>query len=264
MAMEDATTDDLADDIGPGLGIIASTPGRLVRAASWRPGEAPAAQPMSRTRHSLMALPPFPDDHDALPAAGDADGGPDADRPSKTRRKKAMLALQSLGERLVALPESRLKAVPLDDDLRDAIDMARGIRSHEGRRRQLQYVGRLMRSADAAAIEAALAGDDAAHARQVAAHHAAEQWRDGLIAGSRQPAEFIARFPLSGSADTTADAAAGTTADPAAALASLASLASLVEAARGAARSASSNPRPARALYRALLHWLTTSEDPDR
>ena len=221
-----------------------------------------------------MATGKLPDDiHDAADPGG---AGEDFDegRPSKTRRKKEMHALQALGERLVALPEARLKTVPLDEDLRNAIDMARGIRSHEGRRRQLQYVGRLMRSADAAAIEASLAGDDAAHARQVAAHHAAEQWRDGLIDGSRKLGDFIARFPLPALAAEPVDSD-----DDEAAHAprkgegegkgrktqeTAATLTGLVEAARDAARGDGANPRHARALYRALHQWLLTYESAER
>lgn len=176
----------------------------------------------------------------------------DDDRPSKTRRKKDMLKLQVLGERLVSLPASRLKAVPLEERLREAIDHAREIRSHEGRRRQLQFIGRLMRSADAAAIEASLAGDDATHARQVAAHHAAEQWRDGLINGSRRLETFVTQFPLPGVHDSGPDGAtAARKTGP-----NAATLAGQVEAARGAGE----NPRHARALYRALLQWLTDFE----
>ena len=225
-----------------------------------------------------MATGKLPDDiHDAADPGG---AGEDFDegRPSKTRRKKEMHALQALGERLVALPEARLKAVPLDEDLRNAIDMARGIRSHEGRRRQLQYVGRLMRSADAAAIEASLAGDDAAHARQVAAHHAAEQWRDGLIDGSRKLGDFITRFPLPALAadpvDPDGDEAAraprkgegkGKDAkETKGTKETAATLTGLVEAARDAAGSDGANPRHARALYRALHQWLLTYESAER
>lgn len=191
------------------------------------------------------------DDDDSV--APDDDG---LGRPSKTRRKKEMLALQALGERLVGLPESRLRAVPLEDDLRRAIDHARGIRSHEGRRRQLQYVGKLMRSADAAAIEASLAGDDADHAQQVAVHHAAEQWRDGLVDGSRRIEDFLARFPAA--ADTASDAGGAESRDASG------DLSRLAEAAYQASRDRDTNPKHARALYRALHQWLSASEEKHR
>ena len=207
------------------------------------------------------------DERDDAPRPGDES----PDRPSKTRRKKAMHALQALGERLVGLPESRLRKVPLDDDLRTAIDQARGIRSHEGRRRQLQYVGKLMRTADAAAIEASLAGDDADHARQVAVHHAAEQWRDGLVDGSRRIEDFLARFPPARTPlhDTAADGPADDPASPGSAGAPALArdeLARLAAAARqaGAAGGSSPNPKHARALYRALHQWLIASEGLDR
>ena len=190
------------------------------------------------------------DDDDAAAAQDDSGYG----RPSKTQRKKAMLALQALGERLVALPESRLRAVPLEAGLRDAINHARSIRSHEGRRRQLQFIGKLMRSADAEAIEASLAGDDATHSRQVAVHHAAEQWRDGLIDGSRRIEDFLNRFPRPDAGDSDGEDRNGGSGSNAM------SLAQLAAAAQQAGRGAGSNPGPARALYRALHQWLNLSE----
>lgn len=223
--------------------------------------------------------PDGPDGQDyVFPAAGDSV----PDKPSKTQRKKAMHALQALGERLVGLPQSRLDDLPLEEDLRRAVDHARSIRSHEGRRRQLQFIGKLMRSIDAAGIEAALAGDDASHARQVAAHHAAEQWRDGLIAGQRKIAAFVQQFGLPSLAtsggstaaasmnasDAGPEAGAATHAPAAAAPGprtvtnglNEADLTSLVEAARKAAAAGGANPRPARALYRALHQSLLARE----
>ncbi len=70
--------------------------------------------------------------------------------PSKTRRKHEMHALQDLGEALVALDPRRLQQLDLPERLVDAIIQARGIRAHEGRRRQIQYIGKLMRTVDPA------------------------------------------------------------------------------------------------------------------
>lgn len=67
-----------------------------------------------------------------------------------------MIELQKLGERLLALADDRLAKLPIDATLLDAIRLAREIRSREGRRRQLQYIGRLMRDADADALRSAL------------------------------------------------------------------------------------------------------------
>jgi len=115
--------------------------------------------------------------------------------PSKSQRKRDMHALQALGERLVGLPESRLAALALPEDLRDAIGLARRITAHEGRRRQLQYVGKLMRRIDPSEIEAALGQDDERHRAETAVMHAAERWRDALIAEPKRLTEFVTRYP---------------------------------------------------------------------
>jgi ribosome-associated protein len=65
-------------------------------------------------------------------------------RPSKSERKREVLALQKLGEALAQLAETQLAQIPLEPILADAIAAARTIKSHEAKRRQLQYIGRLM------------------------------------------------------------------------------------------------------------------------
>ena len=75
---------------------------------------------------------------------------------SKTRRKATMHALQDLGEALVALDASRLAGLGLPERLVDAVTDARRIRAHEGRRRQMQYIGKLMRDIDPVPIREAL------------------------------------------------------------------------------------------------------------
>ena len=68
---------------------------------------------------------------------------------SKSERKRQMRALQGLGERLVALPAAELAKISIDDDrLRDAIDTARRITARGGLKRQLRFIGKLMRSID--------------------------------------------------------------------------------------------------------------------
>ena len=81
----------------------------------------------------------------------------DGERPSKSARKRAGLALQQLAETLLALPPQQLAEIPLGEPLRKALADSRSVTQHEARRRQLQYLGKLMRDADAAAIQAALA-----------------------------------------------------------------------------------------------------------
>lgn len=128
----------------------------------------------------------------------DADGHAVDEAPiSKTRRKQQMHALQALGQKLVELAPHRLERIQsvLPEDLLSAILEARRIKSHEGRRRQLQYIGKLMRSVDAQAIEAALALDDERHQGSVHIMHRAEHWRDGLIDGTLSLTTFIEQFP---------------------------------------------------------------------
>jgi ribosome-associated protein len=117
------------------------------------------------------------------------------DGPSKSQRKRDMHALQDLGERLVELPASQLDRLALPPELVDAIALARRITAREGRRRQLQYVGKLMRRVDADAIRARLDVDDVQHRLETAVMHAAERWRDTLIETPERLAEFVARHP---------------------------------------------------------------------
>ena len=103
------------------------------------------------------------------------------ERPSKTRRKRDMHELQALGERLVELNAEQLASIALPENLRDAVDAARRITRHEARRRQLQYIGRLMRSVDPEPIREKLKiwhGLSAAHAARL---HRVERWRDRLM-----------------------------------------------------------------------------------
>ena len=80
----------------------------------------------------------------------------DTDYKSRTRKKNEDRALQRLGEQLVALPFGQLEAMELPDELLAAIELARKIRSHGARRRQIQYIRALMRHIDPQPIETAL------------------------------------------------------------------------------------------------------------
>src|SRR3989442_2017271 len=76
----------------------------------------------------------------------------DEEKPSKTERKRAMHELQTLGERLVGLNPEQLAAIALPENLQYAVEQAQRITKHEARRRQLQYIGRLIRPVDAEPI----------------------------------------------------------------------------------------------------------------
>lgn len=118
-----------------------------------------------------LTLPPMPD------TAGD-----ELSPPSKTRLKQRMQELQSLGAALAELGDERIDAIEMPEPLREAVHTLKRTRSHEGRRRQLQYVGKLMRQADAAPIHEAVASARLGLARDALALHACERWRDELIA----------------------------------------------------------------------------------
>jgi ribosome-associated protein len=117
------------------------------------------------------------------------------ERPSKTQRKKEVEALQALGERLVSLNAAQLAAVPLPDELREAVAEAQRIRSREGRRRQLQYIGKLMRSVDPAPIARELERWDGQSREATAAHHRIERWRLRLLEDDGALTEFARAHP---------------------------------------------------------------------
>lgn len=105
----------------------------------------------------------------------------DPARPSKSQRKRDSDALQSLGEELLALSAERLSKIPMSDNLREALREAQRLTRHEARRRQLQYIGKLMRSEDPAPLRAAL---DAIHGVSAAANahmHRLERLRERLL-----------------------------------------------------------------------------------
>jgi ribosome-associated protein len=104
------------------------------------------------------------------------------ERPSKTQLKQQAHELQTLGLALAALPEDRFAAIAMPERLREAIAEYRRTRSHEGRRRQMQYVGKCMRLADPAPLREAVAAYQLGSARETLALHEVERWRDELIA----------------------------------------------------------------------------------
>jgi ribosome-associated protein len=99
---------------------------------------------------------------------------------SKTEMKNDMIELQQLGEALVELKPAALEKFPLPADLAEAIEDAQRFKN-EARRRQLQYIGRLMRHIDVEPIQAALDKYRNKHAQATAAFHRLEQQRDQLI-----------------------------------------------------------------------------------
>lgn len=118
-------------------------------------------------------------------------------RPSKSQRKRDSHDLQSLGEALVTLPKERLADIGLPELLTDAIADYKRTKSFEGKRRQMQYIGKLLRGVDAEPVREAVASFQLGHARNALALHDAERWRAELVAGDEALTRWVADYPQS-------------------------------------------------------------------
>ena len=107
-----------------------------------------------------------------------------------------MHELQTLGVALAALPESQLKDMNLGEDLLEALLEVKRIKSHEAKRRQMQYIGRLMRLIDPAPIRSRLAEVEGHSAQATARHRRLETWRERLLADDAALTEFAAAYPV--------------------------------------------------------------------
>jgi ribosome-associated protein len=114
---------------------------------------------------------------------------------SKTRRKKQMHELQDAGAQLVGLSADELARIRMPENLREAVEDARRFTRHEARRRQMQYIGRIMRDIDAGPIVEQLAALKAPSKRQTALFHVAERWREELLADTAALERFVKEFP---------------------------------------------------------------------
>lgn len=100
---------------------------------------------------------------------------------SKSQRKRDAQAIKSLASKLIALSPARLAEVPLDPSLRREIESARSIKSNVARKRQLQFVAKLLRREGTEAIEETLASFDREASQLAARQHRTEAWRDQII-----------------------------------------------------------------------------------
>jgi len=125
-----------------------------------------------------------------------ADHLSDLDPPSKSQRKREAQALTALGRRIAELSAGDYATLPLDGTLREAFDEVRGMRSHAARKRQQQYIGKLLRHGDAERLEAALAAIENRGREDAARHHRVERWRDRLLAeGDAALGDLLAEYP---------------------------------------------------------------------
>ena len=165
------------------------------------------------------------------------------ERPSKTKLKQQAHLLQALGEELVELPARRLADTPMPEILRDAIEQYHRTRSVEGKRRQLQYIGKQMRFADAAPLREAVDSFKLGSAKQTLLLHEVELWRDQLVADDEAATRWAQTYPKS----------------------DLQQLRSLMRAARKDAATAPEqrNGRGYRELFQFIKPWLQQAADPD-
>lgn len=120
------------------------------------------------------------------------------ERPSKSEMKRQMTALQKLGEELVAAARDRVKRVPMPEDVRDAILECQSITNHEGRRRQMQFVGKKMRTLDeeeVALIQKTIDSWKGSSKAETAAMHALERKREKLLSNDTALTELLAENP---------------------------------------------------------------------
>ena len=200
---------------------------------------------------------------------------------SRSEKKRQSLALQNMGEELTRLGPQEVKNLDLPADLREALQLYARIGDHEGRRRQMQFIGRVMREIDPAPIRAMLDARREVSAAATATLHKAEQWRDRLLtADEAELAELVATLldtrpvavqpaPISetdAEADTTATATPNAPADAAEATAEAEAkpgkkalgsgeLLSMAVAARKEAAE-NTSPQARRALFRAIHGML--------
>jgi ribosome-associated protein len=120
------------------------------------------------------------------------------ERPSKSQLKREMHALQALGVDLIELPKDAFKRMPMPENLADAVREARRITDHEGKRRQVQYVGRVMRTLtedEIAALRTALDTHRGVNKAETARLHWIEQTREQLLAQDDALTAFLRKHP---------------------------------------------------------------------
>jgi len=114
---------------------------------------------------------------------------------SKTQQKRVMHELQALGIALVELPAAQLAGLALPEALAAAVAEARRMTQHGARRRQLQYIGKLMRDVDPEPIRAQLAALRGQSAQAAAQHRRLEDWRARLLEDDAALTAFAEAFP---------------------------------------------------------------------
>lgn len=119
--------------------------------------------------------------------------------PSKTQLKAEADEKQALGEALLTLRADLMARLDLPDKLLDALAEAKKITNFEGKRRQMQFIGKLMRPLDAGPIREAINEQQSGSAQLTLQLHLAEQWRDKLIASDDALGDWLTAYPATDS-----------------------------------------------------------------
>ena len=118
------------------------------------------------------------------------------DKKSRSQMKREVLVLQKLGERLVELSPDHIKKIDPPQNLREAVLHAQTIKKHGGLRRQMQYIGAIMRTVDLGPIEFFLQDMDRGQKHAALKFQQIEKWRDELMEGSDSLADAACKeFP---------------------------------------------------------------------
>ena len=115
---------------------------------------------------------------------------------SKTEKKKEAIALQDLGEKLVKLPDEQLKGIDMPEELSNAVRQTKTIKSHGALKRQMQFIGTLMRKIDPAPVREAIDGIEQGNYRKAIEFKETERYRDELMAGNKELMdEILLKYP---------------------------------------------------------------------
>ena len=125
----------------------------------------------------------------------DADRAPGRTRPSKSAAKRCALAAQELGATLARLAPARRAAIPMSGTLKAALDGYRRCASREAKRRQLQFIGRVMRQEDREAIAAGLARATQLTPAEQRLNRALAAWRERLLSDPAALADYLDAHP---------------------------------------------------------------------
>lgn len=110
---------------------------------------------------------------------------------SKTQKKKEAEALQDLGEKLVKLSNEQLRGIDMPQELLNAVKEAKAIKSHGALKRQMQFIGTLMRKIDPEPVREAIEEIEQGNYKKAMEFKETERWRDQLLEGNRELLEEI-------------------------------------------------------------------------